>query len=95
MRGPALRAARDTGTPQATRPVVLRESGRRGLLVFLPIYRTDAPTSTVAERRAAITGLAAIVFDSQQLGDSVREGRQAGTRIRIVDGERRGLRAGR
>ncbi|MDQ3435188.1 MAG: EAL domain-containing protein [Actinomycetota bacterium] len=87
VRGPALRAARDSGVPQATRPVVLRESGRRGLLVFLPIYTNDALTSTVAQRRASITGLAAIVFDAQQLGDSVREGRRAGTQIRILDEE--------
>ncbi len=87
VRGPALRAAMNSGTPQATRPVVLRESGRRGLLVFLPIYLNDAPTRTVAERQTAITGLTAIVFDADQLGDSVREGREAGTKIRIIDGE--------
>ena len=87
VRGPALRAARDSGAPRATRPVVLRESGRLGLLVFLPIYTNDVPTTTLAERRAAIKGLAAIVFDADQLGDAVRDSRQSGTQIRILDGE--------
>ena len=87
LRGPALRAARDEGMPRATRPTLLRESGRRGLVVFLPIYVNDAPVATVAERRVAITGAAAIVFDADQLGDAVRAGRVSGTEIRILDGD--------
>ncbi len=87
VRGPALRAARDSGSPRATRPVLLRESGRRGVLVFLPIYSNGAPTTTLAERRVAISGLAAITFDAAQLGDAVRAGRGPGTEIRIVDGD--------
>ena len=86
VRGPTLRAARDLGTPQATPPALLRESGRRGVLVFLPIYQNDSPISTVSERRVAVTGMAAIVFDADQLGDAVLAGRVPGTRIRIVDG---------
>jgi diguanylate cyclase (GGDEF)-like protein/PAS domain S-box-containing protein len=84
VRGPALRAARDSGAPQATRPAMLRESGRRGVLVFLPIYASGARTGTVTDRRVAIKGLAAIVFDAAQLGDAVLAGRVSGTRIRIV-----------
>jgi len=38
IRGDALFAARDRGEPQATGPVKLPESGRRGLLLFMPIY---------------------------------------------------------
>lgn len=89
VRGPVLRAARDSGEPRATRPVSLPESGRRGLLLFVPIYRRDAPTATVAQRRAALKGLAVSTFAVGQIGDAVRKLRRPGTALQIFDAGRR------
>jgi len=88
-RGPALRAARDSGAPRATGPVSLLESGRRGLLLFAPIYGRGAPTGTVAQRRAALKGLAVSTFEVAMLGDAVRKLRMPGTALQILDADRR------
>ncbi len=91
VRGPELRAARDTGSLQATPPVTLPESDRsaRGLLLFLPIYREGAPLDSVEERRAAVVHLAVSAFETKALGDAVRKGRRPGTEIQILDGGER------
>jgi diguanylate cyclase (GGDEF)-like protein len=60
-RGPYLRRARDSGKPAATAVMPLL-IGTAGINVYRPIYRDGAPTSTVAERRAALLGFAAGAF---------------------------------
>jgi len=60
-RAPFLRRARDRGKPVATPPVKLLLGGT-GINVYWPVYRDGAPTATVAERRAALTGFAAGAF---------------------------------
>ncbi len=89
VRGPALRAARDDGSAHTTRPVELTESGRRGLLLFLPIYTTGAPTATVAQRRSALKALAVSSFEATGLGDAVRRSRGPDAQLQIYDGPRR------
>ena len=89
VRGPALAAARDTGSPQATRPVTLPESGRRGLLLFLPLYQEGAPLRSVEERRAALAHLAVSAFETEELGNAVKASRRPGTEIQIFDGGER------
>jgi diguanylate cyclase (GGDEF)-like protein len=56
-----LRRARDSGRAAAT-PVMPLLIGGIGLNVYRPVYRDGAPTATVAERRAALTGFAAGAF---------------------------------
>jgi diguanylate cyclase (GGDEF)-like protein len=60
-RGPYLSLARDTGRPAATTVMPLL-IGAPGINVYRPIYRDGAPTSTVAERRAALLGFAGGAF---------------------------------
>jgi diguanylate cyclase (GGDEF)-like protein len=56
-RAPFLRRARDRGKPVATPPVKLLLGGA-GINVYWPVYRDGAPTTTVAQRRAALIGFA-------------------------------------
>jgi diguanylate cyclase (GGDEF)-like protein len=60
-RGPPLLRARDRGKPAATSVMPLLIGGE-GINVYRPIYRDGEPTSTVAERRAALIGFAAGAF---------------------------------
>ena len=48
--------------------MTLPESGRPGLILFLPIYRQGAPVATVAQRRDATKALVASSFEAHQLG---------------------------
>ncbi len=57
IRANRLVRARNTGRPSAT-PVIRLPLGGTGINVFRPVYRDGAPTGTVAERRAALTGFA-------------------------------------
>jgi diguanylate cyclase (GGDEF)-like protein len=56
-----LTIARDRGRPAATSVMPLLVGGA-GINVYRPIYRSGAPISTVAERRAAMIGFAAGAF---------------------------------
>lgn len=60
-RAPFLRRARDRGEPVATPPVTLLLGGT-GINVYRPVYRDGAPTATVRQRRAALTGFAVGAF---------------------------------
>ncbi|HEX9014829.1 MAG TPA: CHASE domain-containing protein [Chloroflexota bacterium] len=58
----ALEAARDTGRPSASVPVLLPGVPRHtNLLVFVPIYRGPVP-STIDQRRERLNGFALAVF---------------------------------
>jgi PAS domain S-box-containing protein len=59
VRREGLQRAVDSGTPAITRAVTLVQDQRKtpGMLLFVPVYQTGAPTGTVAERRAALLGL--------------------------------------
>jgi len=57
VRASRLARAGNTGEPSAT-PVIRLPLGGTGINVFRPVYRDGAPTATVAQRRAALTGFA-------------------------------------
>src|SRR5262249_46147723 len=57
LRGPYLHRALITGKAAAT-PVMRLPAGGTGINVFRPVYRDGAATSTTAQRRAAMVGLA-------------------------------------
>lgn len=52
--------ARDTGQATLTQKVILKpETGQNaeaGVLIFVPVYRSDAPLTTVAQRQEALQG---------------------------------------
>ena len=68
-RAPFLRRARDRGAAVATPPVPLILGGT-GINVYRPVYRDGAPTATVAQRRAALTGFATGAFRIDDLAAS-------------------------
>jgi diguanylate cyclase (GGDEF)-like protein len=57
VRAPYILRARDSGKTTTTRVMHLPIGGT-GINVFRPVYRDGAPTTTVAQRRAALTGFA-------------------------------------
>jgi diguanylate cyclase (GGDEF)-like protein len=65
-RSPFLRRARDRGDAVATPPVKLLIGGL-GINIYRPVYRDGAPTATVEQRRAALTGYAAGAFRIRDL----------------------------
>ncbi|HET6998694.1 MAG TPA: diguanylate cyclase, partial [Solirubrobacterales bacterium] len=65
-RAPFLRRARDSGKSVATPPVELILGGT-GINVYRAVYRDGAPTATVAQRRAALTGFATGAFRIKDL----------------------------
>jgi diguanylate cyclase (GGDEF)-like protein/PAS domain S-box-containing protein len=67
VRAATLRRARDTGTAQTTAPVRTFRTKIRALLVFVPVYDSALPPSTVARRRANLRGYAVGVLPTRQL----------------------------
>ena len=60
VRREAMEKARDTGTPQASGRVRLVQEpvneGQPGFLIYAPVYRNQASTNSVEERRKALVG---------------------------------------
>jgi PAS domain S-box-containing protein len=69
----ALEAGRDSGKIVATERITLVQdaTGQPGFVARAPVYRTNMPLSTVAERRAALVGWVAIVFKVNKLMQEV------------------------
>ncbi len=87
-RAPYLRRARDSGESVATPPLPLLLGGS-GINVYRAVYRDGAPTVTVAQRRAALTGFAVGAFRIDELGAAAISTLpdEADVQLRI-DGER-------
>jgi PAS domain S-box-containing protein len=88
----ALETARDTGEKSVVPVTLVQESGSQtGLLIFSAVYRTDAPTSNVEERREALKGFVLAVYRVGDLLASVRERAAVGNLdlsiIDLTDGE--------
>jgi signal transduction histidine kinase/ActR/RegA family two-component response regulator len=70
IRRKAMESARDTGLPAVSGSVrLVQETGndtQAGFLIYLPIYKPDAPTRTVQERRKALVGF---VYSPFRIGD--------------------------
>ena len=61
VRREAMEKARDTGTPHASGRVRLvqepdNDKGQPGFLIYAPVYRNEASTNSVEERRKALVG---------------------------------------
>ncbi|NEX60489.1 EAL domain-containing protein [Noviherbaspirillum galbum] len=64
-----VRSATDSGEAAATRLLTLVQGGGRvrGFLVVMPVYRAGMPLDTVEQRRAAMVGDTAAVFNASGL----------------------------
>jgi diguanylate cyclase (GGDEF)-like protein len=87
MRAPSLRRARDTGRPAASSVTRLLIGGN-GINVFRPVYRDGAPTGTVAERRAALTGFAVGAFHVPDLADAATSALRDDVDVQLLEGDR-------
>lgn len=65
----AAERARDTGKPAATTRVRLVQGNANGytFIVFVPVYRHSMPLNTVAQRRAAFSGVVAGIYRSAEI----------------------------
>ncbi|MBB3103582.1 CHASE domain-containing protein [Azomonas macrocytogenes] len=81
--------ARDTGFPVVTGPLRLLqetdENAQRGVLLFLPIYKTSAPISSADERRKAFLGVLYGAFRLDDLMEGILKARKDLFRLQIVD----------
>lgn len=86
VRRAALERARDTGQPSASAPVTLESAGaggpQPGFLMFMPVYRNDAPASSIAERRDALQGY---VYGAFRIADFVSDIPAPGLDLRLSD----------
>ncbi|MGD9701321.1 MAG: EAL domain-containing protein [Acidimicrobiia bacterium] len=80
----AFEQARDTGRPVVTAPFTLvaddalpRDLRPQAFAMYAPVYREGAPTSTVAERRAALLGWMATALHGKQFVDALAVGGQS------------------
>jgi diguanylate cyclase (GGDEF)-like protein len=86
-RAPFLRQARDSGKAVATPPVPLILGGT-GINVYRAVYRDGAPTATVAQRRAALTGFATGAFRVNDLAASAFSNVADGVDVQLrIDGD--------
>jgi PAS domain S-box-containing protein len=82
-----MELAIDAGQPTITGAVRLKdgERGYQGMLLYVPIFSSGAGTSTVAERRASLVGLAyAPIIVSELLG-GIRDVVAGGVRFELFD----------
>ncbi|MDH4569357.1 response regulator [Pseudomonas sp. BN414] len=75
VRMEAINYARESGEAILTGPVKLRQETdqqvQSGLLLYMPVYRPDAPSSTVEERRAGLIGMVCGAFRVNDLMEGI------------------------
>jgi signal transduction histidine kinase/CheY-like chemotaxis protein/integral membrane sensor domain MASE1 len=70
----AMQTARDTGKLSLSRRIrVVKNGVRRGLALYLPVFRRDQPTATAEQRRQALDAWVTIVFSADDFLKSVLE----------------------
>ncbi|MBI5752043.1 MAG: EAL domain-containing protein [Hydrogenophilales bacterium] len=86
----SMEKARDTGMAVASHKVALKLAAHRdestGFSMYFPVYRNGAPTDTVEQRRAALTGYIASPINIQSLLRNTLETDRFGLDIEIFDG---------
>ncbi|MBI4938370.1 MAG: EAL domain-containing protein [Nitrosomonadales bacterium] len=87
----AMERARDTGKAALSGKIRLLfetdQSAQASFLMFLPVYRHEAPHGTLAERRANIIGWVSSVFRADDLMDGILGHGDRDVDIDIYDGE--------
>jgi diguanylate cyclase (GGDEF)-like protein len=84
VRASRLLRAGNTGRPSAT-PVIRLPLGGTGINVFRPVYRDGAPTATVAQRRAALTGFALGSFRVSDLAAAATTALEADDDVELLE----------
>ena len=83
VRQAAMQRAADTGLPAASGRVTLKQEidpqKQAGFLIYVPVYRRDAPHSTVEERRAALAGFVYSPFRCDDLFEGIFDVERQGT----------------
>jgi diguanylate cyclase (GGDEF)-like protein len=86
----AMEYARDTGRTALSGKVTLaQETGidvQAGFLMYLPVYRPDAPRETLAERRANLAGWVYAPFRMRDLIASIQNEQSGDLGVEIYDG---------
>lgn len=84
----AAEAARDTGEPRMTRRIVLVQDGRKrpGFLLYVPIYRKNAPVRNEAERRAALEGWVYAPFVTEEFHKGVLRQHDQELQLQVFEG---------
>lgn len=69
LRRPAMEKARDNDQPVMSERLTLNSDLSKSSIyvVYLPVYRSDSPHSSIAERRQALQGFLAAAFDAETL----------------------------
>jgi len=91
IRRTAMERARDLGLPVASGRVTLvqeiEEPKQAGFLIYEPVYRNDAKTDTVEERRAALIGFVYSPFRAGDLLTNILAANEyQGTDFQVFDG---------
>jgi PAS domain S-box-containing protein len=78
-----------TGAAVITGPLLLRQetdqAPQSGVILYLPVYRRDAPLTTAAERMDALRGMVGGTFRLNDLMEGILGAQSALFRIKIVD----------
>src|SRR5450830_1674307 len=92
VRRAAMEQARDTGAAAASGKVrLIQEDGRdvqSGFVMYIPVYRRGAATSTLAERRASLVGWVGAPFRMDDLMAGLVGERSSDLTLAIYDGTR-------
>ncbi|NHN37742.1 response regulator [Pseudomaricurvus alcaniphilus] len=90
----AMDRARDSGKPAVSGRVTLVQETDRdvqyGFLMYYPLYRANAPTATVEQRRQALRGFVYSAFRMGDLMQGILGANQGGIDFEIYDGDRAG-----
>ena len=91
LRRAALELARDTGDFALSGKIRLlfetQEDMQSGTVMFLPVYKRNAPIDTVGKRRANLIGWIVSVYRMGDLMSGIIDTRNAGFDVNIYDGE--------
>lgn len=87
----AMERARDTGMPALSGKVTLVQETsydrQAGTLLYVPVYRSDMPKATVAQRREALKGFVYAPFRMNDLMRGIMGNQFPDVRLEIFDGE--------
>jgi PAS domain S-box-containing protein len=84
----AMIRAADEGRPMLSSRVRLAQEGEQaGFVLYYPVYRHGMPTTTVAERRAALGGIVFVSFRAHDLMDGVFAAHHWDVEFDLYDGE--------
>lgn len=93
VRHEAMVRGRDTGQAAMSGKVTLVQETatdvQPGFLMYLPVYRNDAPLNSVSERRAALLGYVYSPFRMNDLMSNTLRGPKSDIEIQIFDGQQK------